>query len=60
MIEGKKPILSLPKEACMLSDKEFCMRDCILDEAAYAACDGLKKNNYFDRHCIITDTGRNK
>ena len=52
------PSVSLPEELCMLSDKEFYIRDYILNEAAYAACNGSKKNNLFGGYCIITDAGR--
>ena len=44
----------------MLSDKEFYMRDCILFESAYAACDGSKKNNLFGGYCVMTDSNRNQ
>ena len=60
MIEETKPNVSLPKESCILSDKEFCMKNCVLNEVAYAACDGSKKNNYFGRHYVVTDARRNK
>ena len=59
-IEEQITPTSTPEELCMLSDKEFYIRDCILNEAAYAACDGLKKLNLFGGHCVITDAGRSK
>ena len=36
------------------------MRDCILNEAAYAACDGSKKDNLFGGYCVLTDAGRSE
>ena len=45
---------------CLWSDKEFYMRDCILNESAFAACDGSKKNNLFGRYCMLTDAGRSQ
>ena len=31
-----------------------------MNEAAYAACDGSKKDNLFSGYCIITDLGRSQ
>ena len=42
----------------MLSDKEFYIRDCIMMESAYAACDGSKKDNLFGGYCVITDAAK--
>jgi len=53
-------ISKIPESKCMLTDKEFYMRDCILNEVAYAACDGSKKNNLFGGYCVITDSNRNQ
>jgi len=39
-IEEQITSTSIPEELCMLSDKEFYICDCILNEAAYAVCDG--------------------
>ena len=44
----------------MLSDKEFYIRDCILNESAYATCDGSKKDHLFGGYCIVTDAGYNQ
>ena len=60
MIEEMQPSVSLPREMRMLSNKEFCMRNSILNEAACAACDDSKKNNYFSGLCVIADVGRSK
>ena len=30
----------MPEETCGLNEKELHIRDCILNHAAYAACDG--------------------
>ena len=43
---------------CMLSDKEFCMQDCMLHESACAVRDGSKKYNCFRGHCMMTDCNR--
>ena len=48
------------EELCMLSEKECHIRNCILNEAACAACNGSKKDSLFGGHCAITDAGRSK
>ena len=59
-IEEQITPTSAPEELCMLSEKEFYVRDCILNEAAYATCDGSKKDSVFGGYCVITDAGRSK
>ena len=48
----------MPEEIYSLNEKEIHIRDCILNHAAYAAYDGLKKDKLFKGNCIITDTSR--
>ena len=36
-----------PEDECIPNEKEFYIRDCILNESAYAACDGSIKNHLF-------------
>ena len=59
-IEEQITPTSIPEELCMLSDKEFYIRDCILNEAAYAVCDRSKKDCLFGGYCMITNAGRSK
>ena len=59
-MQNQPKIPKSPEEMCILSDKEFYMRDCILLESAYAACDGSKKNNLFGGYCVMTDSNRNQ
>ena len=56
--ETKEKVVDLHEDLCCLNDKEFCIRDCILNHAAYAACDGSSKDNLFGGYCVITDAGR--
>ena len=61
-VQFKQNQLKIPKyreRECMLSDKEFCMRDCVLNEVVCAAYDGLKKKNLFGGCCVMTDSNRN-
>ena len=60
MVDEPIQVVSIPEELCMLSDKEFYIRDCILNEAAYAACDRSKKHNLFGGYCVITDAWRSR
>ena len=48
----------IPEEIYGLNEKELYIRDCILDNAAYAAYDGSKKDELFRGYCMITDAGR--
>ena len=41
-----------------MNEKELHIRDCILNHAACAACDGSKKDELFGGYCVITDAGR--
>ena len=50
--------MKVPESKYMLTEKEFYMHDCILNEAAYAAYDGSKKDNLFRSYCVITDSER--
>ena len=45
----------MPEEICGLNEKELYIRDCILNHVAYAAYDGLKKDELFGGYCVITD-----
>jgi len=56
--QNQMKIRKTPESTCMLSDKEFYIRDCIMMESAYAACDGSKKDNLFGGYCVITDAAR--
>ena len=47
----------ISERECLFSEKEFYMRDCILNKAAYIACDGSKKDNLFRGYCVLTDAG---
>ena len=58
-MQNQPKIPKSPEGMCMLSDKEFYMRDCILFESAYAAYDRSKKNNLFGGYCVMTDSNRN-
>ena len=58
--ESKETVIELPEEMCYLNDKEFCLRDCILNHSACAAYDGSKKDHSFGGHCVITDAKRTK
>ena len=58
--QSQPKIYKSPEREYMLTDKEFYMRDCILNESAYAACDGSKKNNLFGGYCVMTDSNRTK
>ena len=57
--QNQPKILKYPERECVLSDKEFRMQDCMLNKAAYAACNGSKKNNIFRGYCTMTDSNRN-
>ena len=48
----------MPEKICVLNENELCIRDCILNHAAYAACDRSKKDELFEGYCVITDAGR--
>ena len=48
-------IENILEEMYILSDKEFYIRDCIMNEAAYAVGDRSKKDHMFGRYCVITD-----
>ena len=48
----------MPEEICGLNEKELYIRDCMLNYAAYEACDGSKKDELFGGYCVITDAGR--
>ena len=50
----------LPEELRTLNDNEFCIRDCMLNYVAFAACDGSMKDHLFGGYCVITDAGRSK
>ena len=58
--QNQPQIRKVPESVCVLSDKEFYIRDCIMMESAYAACDGSKKDNLFGGYCVITDVARSK
>ena len=43
-----------------LNERELYVCDCILNNAAYAACDGLKKDYLFGRCYAIMGSGRSQ
>ena len=50
----------MPKEIGILSNIKFYIRDCILNEASYAACEGSKKNHMLGGHCVIAEAGNSR
>jgi len=58
--ESIEKMIDLPEDLCCLNDKEFYIRDCILNHSAYATCDGSNKDHLFGGYCVITDAGRTK
>ena len=43
--EESNRITELQEEVCILNEKEFHIRDCMINEAACAACDGSNKDH---------------
>jgi len=60
LTQNQLKITKIPESKCMLIEKEFYIRDCIMNEAAYTACDRSKKDNLFGRYCVIIDLGRSQ
>ena len=50
----------IPEDKCIPNEVEFCIRDCILNGSAYAACDGSMKDHLFAGYCVITDAARTR
>ena len=50
----------IPKDKCIPNEKELYIRDCILNESAYAACDGSMKDHLFAGYCVITDAAKSR
>jgi len=43
LTQNQLKITKIPESKCMLTEKEFYICDCIMNEVAYAACDGSEE-----------------
>ena len=58
--KNQPKVMKFSERVNLLSDEELYIRDCIMLESAYVACDSFKKRNLFGGYCVITDAERNK